>query len=191
MDRSDILRQFQQIRTPRLIIRKIEREDAAQILNMTSDERLTEHLGWSPNKNIHEVNAIIDRRLKEYEADETRSLIFAIADLNDNLIGNISYKFSNNESLTCEIGYWIGREYWNNGYASEALRACLKYGFEVMGFERIQCCCIPENIASWKVMEKVGMVFEGILRKSYYMKGKLYDDKVYSMLKDEYKERLM
>lgn len=113
-------------------------------------------------------------------------MVLAIADINtDLLVGNIAYKLTDKLGLTCEIGFWIGREYWGQGYASEALRACLQYGFTVLDVARIQCCCAPENIASWKVMEKVGMVYEGTLRKSYYMKGRLFDDKVYSLQKNE------
>lgn len=187
MDIKQILAQFVPICTPRLRIRKINKADALQLFKLTANPALTKYLHWHPNQNLAEVKEVIERRLTEYKTGETRTLVLAIAALHTNeLVGNISYKLTDRAGLTCEVGYWLGQEYWNQGYASEALKACLHYGFTVLGFERIQCCCAPENIASWRVMEKAGMHCEGVMRNSYYMKGKLYDDKVYALLKSEY-----
>lgn len=69
-----------------------------------------------------------------------------------------------------EIGYWLGLDYWNKGYTSEACRAVVDFGFEVLGLERIQAGYFTENIASRRVMEKAGMQYECTLR-SYVQKG--------------------
>ncbi|HZK25514.1 MAG TPA: GNAT family protein [Oscillospiraceae bacterium] len=187
MNIQQILAQFEPICTPRLMMRKITRDDATQLYKLTSSPEMTKYLHWYPSQSLSAVKVVIEQRLTEYKTGETRALVLAIADLHTNqLVGNIAYKLTDRAGLTCEIGYWLGKEYWHQGYASEALKACLHYGFTVLGFERIQCCCSPENIASWRVMERAGMQCEGILRNSYYLKGKLYDDKVYALLKAEY-----
>jgi ribosomal-protein-alanine N-acetyltransferase len=69
-----------------------------------------------------------------------------------------------------EIGYWLGVDFWNKGYMSEACRALVDFGFETLGLERIQASYFVENIASRRVMEKAGMQYECTLR-SYVQKN--------------------
>ena len=69
-----------------------------------------------------------------------------------------------------EIGYWLGLDFWNKGYMSEACRAVIDFGFETLGLERIQASYFTENIASRRVMEKAGMQYECTLR-SYAQKN--------------------
>lgn len=69
-----------------------------------------------------------------------------------------------------EIGYWLGINYWNKGYMSEACRRIIDFGFETLGLERIQAGYFTDNIASLRVMEKAGMRYECTLR-SYVQKN--------------------
>jgi ribosomal-protein-alanine N-acetyltransferase len=85
-----------------------------------------------------------------------------------------------------EIGYWLGLDYWNKGYMSEAVCAILGFGFETLGLERIEAGHFPENPASGRVMEKAGMRYECTLR-SYVQKGdKNYDIVFYGMLREDW-----
>lgn len=63
-----------------------------------------------------------------------------------------------------ELGYWLGKDFWNRGYCTEAARAVVEYGFEQMRLHRIQACHFTRNPASGRVLEKIGMVREGLLR---------------------------
>ena len=67
----------------------------------------------------------------------------------------------------------------------EAVRAVIRFGFGRMELNRIQARCVAENTASARVMEKVGMTYEGTLRESEYIKGALRDMKIYSILRRE------
>jgi [ribosomal protein S5]-alanine N-acetyltransferase len=73
------------------------------------------------------------------------------------------------------IGYWLGLDYWNKGYASEASRRLIDFGFDVLALERIEGEYFPENTASRRVMEKAGMQFEGIMR-NYLQKDDMNKD---------------
>lgn len=85
-----------------------------------------------------------------------------------------------------ELGYWIGVPYWNNGYATEAVRAVVAYGFRVLGLHRICANHFPRNPASGRVMQKAGMTLEGTLRQ-HVKKGTAYEDLVtYGLLRDEF-----
>ncbi len=85
-----------------------------------------------------------------------------------------------------ELGYWIGVPYWNRGYCTEAAREVLRYGFQEMGLNRIQARYMPKNPASGRVMEKIGMQREGVLRQSLKRFGEIEDAVMYSILRSEY-----
>ena len=88
-----------------------------------------------------------------------------------------------------EIGYWIGKDYWNCGYATEAVGAMLAYGFGPLGLNRIFGRSFPDNPASSRVMEKAGMVYEGRLRQELWheLQQEFKDLLVFSILRSEYK----
>ena len=90
------------------------------------------------------------------------------------------------QSEAAELGYWIGKPYWGQGYCTEAAEAVLRYGFEVLGFNRIQSRHFTRNPASGRVMQKIGMKHEGHLRQAVKKWGKFEDWEVYGILREEY-----
>ena len=85
-----------------------------------------------------------------------------------------------------ELGYWIGKLYWGRGFCTEAGRAVLQFGFEVLGFNRIHSCHISRNPASGRVMQKLGMTHEGC-RKQHVRKWDRFEDlELYGILKDDW-----
>jgi [ribosomal protein S5]-alanine N-acetyltransferase len=85
-----------------------------------------------------------------------------------------------------EIGYWLGLPHWNRGYMTEAARAVVAFGFARLGLVRIQATCYPRNPASAKVMQKVGMVYEGLLRGYVYKDGTQEDIAMYAVLRGDW-----
>jgi ribosomal-protein-alanine N-acetyltransferase len=81
-----------------------------------------------------------------------------------------------------ELGYWIGRPYWGNGYATEAARAVLRYGFEVLNLHRIHASHFANNPASGNVLRKLGMKYEGRQRQHILKWGQYLDLELYGML---------
>jgi len=79
----------------------------------------------------------------------------------DRLIGSCGFVSQSSERRSAEIGYWLGRPYWGKGYAVEAARALVRHGFEQMGLDRVEAKCFLENRAGQRVIEKLGMKFEG------------------------------
>ncbi len=101
------------------------------------------------------------------------------------LIGSISLAF-NQPSQRAELGYWIGRPYWNRGYCTEAARAVVLYGFRQHGLNRIHASFMGSNPASGRVMEKIGMVYEGRLRQHVLKWGVFEDIVIYAALRETY-----
>lgn len=91
------------------------------------------------------------------------------------LVGAISIMSIRRDHQRGEIGYWIGKPHWNQGYATEATRALIQFGFQQLDLNRIQAMHLPQNPASARVMEKAGMHYEGTLRQ-YVKKGHEYQD---------------
>jgi len=87
-----------------------------------------------------------------------------------------------------EMGYWIGKPFWNNGYCTEAARAVVAYGFDVLGLERIYANYLARNPASGRVLHKLGMQQEGLLRRHRRKFGRYEDLVVCGLLKSEYQK---
>jgi ribosomal-protein-alanine N-acetyltransferase len=85
-----------------------------------------------------------------------------------------------------EMGYWIGVDYWNQGYATEAAWAVLDYGFRQLGLNRIYAYHFTRNPASGRVMEKIGMRYEGRLRQHVRRSEAFEDLDLYAILSQEY-----
>jgi RimJ/RimL family protein N-acetyltransferase len=84
-----------------------------------------------------------------------------------------------------ELGYWIGKPFWGRGYATEAARALVQYGFDTLGLHRIYARHLTRNPASGRVLHKIGMTHEGYRRKHEKKWGIYEDDKLYGILRDD------
>lgn len=84
-----------------------------------------------------------------------------------------------------ELAYWIGKAYWGNGYATEAAKRMISYGFSELNLNRIWAPIMSKNKASCKVMEKVGMTYEGTLKQDILKWGQYEDVAIYGLLKDD------
>lgn len=119
--------------------------------------------------------------------DKEHALFYAI-DLMESgeLVGScgIETYFEHNRA---ELGYWIGKEYWGRGYATEASSILMEYAFSVMKFHKVSAHTFARNSASGRVLEKLGLKREGHLRSHIKNDGKFEDIIEYGMLEDEYR----
>jgi len=86
-----------------------------------------------------------------------------------------------------ELGYWIALPYWGNGYATEAAKAVVRYGFEQIKLNRIFAHHFKHNPASGKVLRKIGMKYEGCMRQHVRKWDEFVDLELYSILREEWK----
>ncbi len=142
--------------TERLHLRKIRSSDSERIFNCwASDEEVTKYLTWSAHQNIESLQMVVDIWLEHYKKAD--SYLYGIAlSGTDELIGMIGV-VSYNEGVPA-IGYVLGKEYWNNGYMSEALTALTDYLFEE-DYAEIYIQADVRNIGSNRVIEKCGYKF--------------------------------
>ncbi|MCS7202783.1 MAG: GNAT family N-acetyltransferase [Dictyoglomus sp.] len=176
---------FPVLETPHLILRKISLSDAEDLFEYAKDKEITKYLSWEPHKSIEDSVRFIEFMLIKYEREGYGDWGIEFKE-NRKLIGTCGYVWWDRKNSKAEIGYVLSRKYWKRGLMTEAVKEIIKFGFEKMFLNRIQARCIIENIASERVMQKVGMKFEGILREDIFIRGNYWDTKLYSILRKEF-----
>ena len=183
--RSKAMNERPTIQTDRLLLRPFTMEDASTVKILAGEKDIA-----STTLNIPHpyedgmAEEWIGTHQDRYEKGE--SVVLAIV-LNDSstLIGAIGLEISKDNDRA-ELGYWIGKPYWNKGYCTEAARALIQYGFDVLGLARIHASHFRRNPASGRVMQNIGMIHEGSLRKHIKKWDKQEDLEVYGILKEEW-----
>lgn len=148
------------LHTERLLLRPFAHADAPQVYRLAGDYAVADTTLNIPYP--YEPGMAEQWIAQQKEGFKAGALInFAILRKADNqLLGCIGLKI-NQRHNHAELGYWIGKEYWNQGYCTEAARAVIRYGFEDLYLQRIHAYHFSRNPASGRVMQKAGMTHEG------------------------------
>lgn len=173
------------IETERLILRKFERDDAeAMFKNYTNSEKVCEFLTWQPHEKIENTIGYLEYILPAYEKISTYRWAIVLKETNE-VIGAIDVIDSVDNKLRCELGWVLGDKYWGKGYMPEAGKVVVDYLFNV-GYKRIQAIHDVDNPKSGRVMEKIGMTYEGILKKyEVNNKDELTDCAMWAIIKGD------
>ncbi len=175
--------------TERLILREFVAEDWEQVHAYGSDPEVVRFMSWGPNTE-EETQAYVPRQLEAQASDPRRELDFAVTLKDDGrLIGGCGLHVTRPKDPAGFIGYCFHRDYWGQGYAAEAARSVVAFGFEALDLHRIYSTCDVQNIASARVMEKVGMRREGHLREDRLIRGRWRDSLLYAILEHEWREQ--
>jgi len=174
---------FPELKTGRLLLRKLEKTDANEMFFLRSNENVLRYIGREPAKTIAEVGEFITKINKA--VDENESILWGIAFLNDPsiIIGTICIWNFKKENYRGEMGYILHPDHWRKGIMKEAINAVVDYGFTALGLHSIEALLDPENIASSSVLESTGFIKEGHLKESIYYNGNFRDESIYSRLK--------
>ena len=147
------------LHTSRLILRPWEERDAEQLYKLASDPEVGPDCGWNPHKSLEESRELLPKLLMNVY---TWAIVLKET---DEVIGNISlmpFGTSSNakNEKQKEIGFWLGRAYWGNGYMPEACKELLRHAFEDLGAECVWCAHHDKNHKSARVQEKCGFHFD-------------------------------
>lgn len=115
-----------------------------------------------------------------------RSSYILAATLAGQVIGSAAVWTTSQTDRNGELGYTFSREHWGQGFGTEATKLLITVGFTVMGLERVTATCHPNNVASARVLEKSGFVFEGRLRSEKLVRGIRRDSLLFSTLKSDF-----
>lgn len=172
------------IETARLRLRPLTMRDDRDMFRYASDPEVSRHVLWEAHASPRETRSVLRAAIRQYRAGDPSS--FAIERLSDHrMIGTIGFMWINCEHRSAEVGYSLSRDCWNQGYATEALRAVLRFGFNTLRLNSIEAQHELDNPASGRVMEKCGMRCEGTLRQRVFNKGRFSDVRLYAILRGD------
>lgn len=177
------MKTFPELKTERLVLRRITADDAPDIFAIFSNPEVTRYYDLDTFTRPSQAKDLIHRHEVQFERDAgirwgielkgARQLIGT---------GGVGWQRWNFSAI---LGYELAREYWNRGIMTEAIRAMADYIFNRAGMNRIQATTEVENVASMRVLEKVGFREEGLLREWGFWKGAFHDVRCFSLLRKD------
>lgn len=146
------------LETNRLTLREIHSDDVEAIFNCwMQDENVSKYMWWKASDDINEAKEFVEFELKNLKNDKWNRWIILLKSTNE-IIGTCLIFFNDGEGYW-DISYNLGRKFWGNGYVTEAMSTVIKYAVEVMKINEISTSYAIENLASGRVLQKLGFQF--------------------------------
>ncbi len=175
------------LQTERLKFRQVSIDDVINIHELHSLPETDQFNTLGIPETIEATEKIINQWLVAQNSNPQASYIFCLDLVETNqFIGLIALNMGKPNYKTAEVWYKIHLNYWNKGYTTEALTKLLDFAFNNLELHRIEAGCEVENIASIKVLEKVGMIREGRKRKKLPIRGEWKDNYFYAILEEDF-----
>jgi len=173
------------LETEDLILRAVRQEDLEDIFDYGRDPEVARYVTWPEHKSIEDSQTFLDFVMARYEKGDYH--IRAIVEKSSGkMIGTIDFVKGIHPHNWAELAYVLNRSYWGRGIMTQAAKAVLAYGFDDLNLNRIFARAIDLNKGSYRVMEKLGMTYEGRTRQVFKDGDTYYDVLNYSILRDEY-----
>jgi RimJ/RimL family protein N-acetyltransferase len=178
-----------QIATDRLILREFAESDWPAVLAYQRDPRYLRYYEWE-ERTPEAVREFVGRFVAQ-EASQPRIRFQLAVTLKSTgqLIGNCGIRHDSVGAHEADIGYELAPDHWGHGYATEAARAILEFGFTDLRVHRISAWCVADNVGSARVLEKIGMQPEGRLRDKDRYKGRWWDRLLFAILEEEWRSQ--
>ncbi len=173
------------IETERLTLRAMRVADAADMYDYAHRADVTEYLTWTPHESLTETRDYLTYVGQRYRTGDFYDWAL-IHRADDRMIGTCGFTSFNLPSDVGEIGYVLNPAYHGQGLATEAVRAVMSFGFRELSLHRIEAHFIEGNDASRRLMERVGMQFEGFARESMKIKGQYRTIGTCAILRSEF-----
>jgi RimJ/RimL family protein N-acetyltransferase len=174
------------IETSRLRLRAPEPEDLAPLHAIQSRDEVVRWLYWDV-RSVEDVSRSLDRQINQ---DRSKELAL-VAELGatGELVGHLTLTLGPPEHRQAEIGFMFHPDHQGHGYATEASEAVVRLAFETYGLHRVYGRLEPRNVASARVLEKLGMRREAHLVENEWVKGEWQSEAVYALLAREWREQ--
>lgn len=155
---------FPVLTTPRLILRQMAAGDATDLLKIHGDPEVQKYDSDPPMQDIREAAAAIEHNRQRFLTKKAINWAI-ILKAEDHLVGGLGFYFWDQTYYKTDLGYSLARAYWRRGITTEALQAVLRFAFVEMQLHRINVDTRMDNIASVRLMQKLGFQHEGTRRE--------------------------
>lgn len=173
-----------ELETERLRIREFQQSDYEAVYEYSSDPEVVQYMPFGPNT-PQQAQDFLDRVISNQKMENRIDFEMAVTLKENNmLIGGC--RVNKVDDIKAHIGYIFNKNYWGKGYATETAKALVDFGFNELDVHRVYATCEPDNIASKRVLEKVGMVLEGRLREDMMIHGRYSDSLILGVLRHEW-----
>lgn len=177
-----------ELESARLLFRKILPEHAADMYDYSKSADVTKYLTWTPHTTPKQTENYIKLLQKQYQNGSffDWGLLYK-EDMR--FIGTCGFTSFDYEENKAEIGYVLAEPYWGMGLACEAANKVMEFAFDTLQVDCVEAKFIDGNFASARVMQKCGMHFDAIFQNSMFIKGEYKTIQVYSIYKNDFKNR--
>jgi ribosomal-protein-alanine N-acetyltransferase len=173
--------------TEHLVLREFVEEDWQAVLAYQQNPLYLRYYEWKERTPEGAREFVQMFLANQREIPRTKFQLATTLRTTGQLIGNCGIRMKFAGAREADIGYELDPGYWGQGYASEAARAIVQFGFSELHLHRVWSWCVADNVGSARVLEKLGMRQEGRLRENEYYKGRWWDTLLYAILEDEWK----
>jgi RimJ/RimL family protein N-acetyltransferase len=170
------------LKTERLVLRPVAPSDAPALFAARGDSQVMQYWDWPEMASAHDVEKIILAHGEELESGRTIWWAVAKSD-GGQAIGECDLSEIDRHHRRAEVGFLFARAYWRCGYATEAMQAVVKYAFDQLGLERLWARCHAGNVASVRLLERLGFQYEGTLRAHIVRDGGRRDCPIYGLMR--------
>lgn len=183
------------LETDRLLLREFLFNDWQDVHEYACDPEVVRHLEWGPNSKEETIKFVegtlacqreYPRMVYEFAVLTRPGIDVKTPPDQTKLIGACGLRLLNHNAEQAEIGYCFARRFWRSGFASEASKELLRFGFHNLGLHRMYATCDNTNIGSSRVLEKIGMRREGLSLKDKKIRGTWRDTLHFAILRDEW-----
>jgi [ribosomal protein S5]-alanine N-acetyltransferase len=173
---------FPELKTDRILLRKLTLEDAPEIFFLRSNEKVLRFIGKEPAASLKEAEEFINRVNAALPKKENILWGITLWDKPHKVIGTICYWRIQPENYRAEIGYVLHPEFWRKGIIKETIQKVLEYGFTTMKLHSVEARTSADNIASAAILEATGFVKEAHLKEEIFFRGNFRDTIIYSQI---------
>jgi [ribosomal protein S5]-alanine N-acetyltransferase len=169
------------LKTERLLLREFVFDDWTAVHTYQSAPRYLHYYHWTERSEA-DVREFVQMFLDwQQERPRTKFQLAVVHQEDGCLIGNCGIRINDREKREANIGYELDSRYWGNGYATEAARAMLQFGFTELNMARIWAKCVADNVGSARVMQKIGMRLEARELKKEFIKNVWRDHLIFAI----------
>lgn len=173
--------------TPRLLLRDFTESDWPALHAFESLPEVARYQEFAPRSEAESRAYVLDSIKSAREEPRLTYDLAVILTAENHLIGRCGLGINDPEIGEAALWYTLHPDQWGRGYTTEAARAIVDFGFRELHLHRIWADCDPANIASWRVLEKIGLRREGHLRENAWIKGEWVDSLIYAILAREWR----